>query len=161
MKPPKPNHSSVLIAKSSGIGMTNIYTEIGLKDAKGMLAKAKLTTKIGEFLRSRKLSKAKAARIIDIPLDQLTGLLEGRFRETPLADIKRYLKRLEIDEDPLAEDMSGYIGKLKWRKASFKFAHDDGTRKAIREHESGPGQSSKSVKAFLTDLNKMGRRGKL
>jgi len=103
-------------------GTTNVYADIGVKDAKGMLAKAGLATKIGEFLRSRKLSKAKAARIIDIPLDQITGLLRGRFRDISITQMKEYLKRLEIDEDPLAEDLSGYIGKLKWRKEHFKFA---------------------------------------
>jgi DNA-binding phage protein/predicted XRE-type DNA-binding protein len=102
-------------------GTTNVYVDIGLKDAKGMLAKAELAFKIDEFIRSQKLSRAKAARIIDIPLNQLIDLLRGRFRDISIAQLKTYLKQMEIDADPLAEDMSGYIGKLNWRKAHFKF----------------------------------------
>jgi|SRR5665213_649691 len=129
--------------------MANVYADIGVKDAKGMLAKAQLAFKIDEFIRSRKLSKIKAARTMEISQPQLGELLKGRFRETSIAQIKMYLKRLEIDEDPLAEDMSGYIGKLKWRKATFKFAPNDGTQKAIRELEQGEGRAFKSVKALM------------
>lgn len=157
MKSSRTPHSSSSKAPTpqlSVIRANNVYADLGLKDAKGMLAKAQLAFKINEFIRSRKVSKAKAARIMEISQLQLADVLKGRFRETSLAQIKRYLKRLEIDEDPLVEDVSGYIGKLKWRKAHFKFAPNDASRKSINELERDKGQSFKSVKAFTKNLNK-------
>jgi predicted XRE-type DNA-binding protein len=126
------------------MGSGNIYADIGVEGTKGMLAKAQLAFKIDEFIRSRKLSKTKAARIMDISQSQLAELLKGRFRETSIAQIKAYLKRLEIDEDPLAEDLSGYIGKLKWRKANFKFSPNDGTQKQSESLSRGKAGPSKT-----------------
>ena len=33
----------------------------------------------------------------------------------------------EIEEDPLVEDLTGYLSTLKWKKSHFKFAPKDAT----------------------------------
>jgi predicted DNA binding CopG/RHH family protein len=33
----------------------------------------------------------------------------------------------KVTDDPLAEDLSGYLGKLKWTKTKFAFAPKDST----------------------------------
>lgn len=143
-------------------GTANVYADIGVKGAKAMLAKAQLAFKIDEFIRSRKLSKIKAARIMELSQSQLTDILKGRFRETSIAQIKAYLKRLEIDEDPLAEDLSGYIGKLKWRKTHFKFKSPNAlTQKALADADAGKGLvRAKDATDLFDKLGPKGRPGK-
>ena len=73
---------------------SNIYTDIGVKDAKGMLIKAQLALEIGGIIQRRKLSQTKAAQLMGIHQPKLSELLRGRFRAISEAKMMECLTRL-------------------------------------------------------------------
>jgi predicted XRE-type DNA-binding protein len=73
---------------------SNIYADIGVKDAKGMLMKAQLAVEISEIIRRRKLSQTKAAQLMEIPQPKLSELLNGRFRGISESKMMECLTRL-------------------------------------------------------------------
>lgn len=73
---------------------SNIYADIGVKDADKMLMKAELAVEIGEIIRRRKLSQTKAAQLMGIPQPKLSELLRGRFRAISEVKMMGCLTRL-------------------------------------------------------------------
>jgi|GEM_PF-1045964 predicted XRE-type DNA-binding protein len=73
---------------------SNIYADIGAKDAEGMLIKAKLALEIGEIIRHKKLSQMRAAALMGISQPKLSELLRGRFRAISEAKMMACLTRL-------------------------------------------------------------------
>jgi predicted XRE-type DNA-binding protein len=61
-------------------GNTNVYADLGMADAEEMIVKAKLASKIGEIISSRKWSQQKAADLLGIPQSKLSKMLRGQFR---------------------------------------------------------------------------------
>jgi len=72
----------------------NIFAELGLKDAEGMLMKAQLAVEITKIMRRRKLTQVKAAELMGIPQPKLSELLRGRFRAISEAKMMACLTRL-------------------------------------------------------------------
>jgi predicted XRE-type DNA-binding protein len=60
-------------------GSANVYADPGRADAGEMLVKAQLASRIGDIIKSRKLSQAPAAEVLGIPQPKLSGLLRGQF----------------------------------------------------------------------------------
>lgn len=57
----------------------NIYADIGFANPNDMLVKAKLAAKIGDIIKSKRLTQEKAAEIVGIPQPKLSRLLRGDF----------------------------------------------------------------------------------
>jgi predicted DNA binding CopG/RHH family protein len=62
----------------------------------------------------------------------------------------------EIEDDPLAEDLTGYLSTLKWRKSHFKFAPKDATM-TIRMSKSLVDMVKKVAKKKGVKYNRMVR----
>jgi predicted XRE-type DNA-binding protein len=81
-------------------GSANVYADLGIVDAKEMLVKAQLATKIGEIIKRRKLTQIQAAELLGIPQPKLSNLLRGQFRgisETKMIDcLTRLGRNVEI-----------------------------------------------------------------
>src|SRR5207245_389387 len=58
----------------------NVYADLGYPDSESMLVKAQLAAKIGEILRRRGLTQARAAEILGLTQPKVSALLKGRFR---------------------------------------------------------------------------------
>ena len=70
-------------------GGGNVYADLGIANAGEMLVKASLANKIGEIVRNRKLTQARAAELLGIPQPKLSNMLRGQFRgisETKMID---------------------------------------------------------------------------
>lgn len=63
------------IEMSSG----NVFADLGLPDAEGMMVKAQLAAKIQQIIEARGLKQVDAASIIGIPQPKLSLLLKGQF----------------------------------------------------------------------------------
>jgi predicted XRE-type DNA-binding protein len=61
-------------------GSSNVYADLGMVDADEMLVKAKLATKIGEIIKSRKWSQQQAAEVLGLTQPKLSKMLRGQFR---------------------------------------------------------------------------------
>ena len=81
-------------------GSTNVYADLGYPDAGEMFVKAQLAAKIGEIIRSRKLTQLQAAALLGITQPKLSNLLRGRFRgisETKMIEcLTRLGRNIEI-----------------------------------------------------------------
>ena len=78
-------------------GSGNVYADLGRADADEMLVKAQLASKIGDIIKRRKLTQARAAEILNILQPKLSGLLRGQFRGISEAKMMDCLARLGRD----------------------------------------------------------------
>ena len=78
-------------------GSANVYADLGRADVDEMLVKAQLASKIGDIIKRRKLTQARAAKILNIPQPKLSGLLRGQFRGISEAKMMDCLARLGWD----------------------------------------------------------------
>jgi len=78
-------------------GSTNVYADLGMPDAEEMLVKAQLASKIGDIIKSRKLTQAQAAELLGITQPKLSGLLRGQFRGISETKMLECLTRLGRD----------------------------------------------------------------
>ena len=59
---------------------SNVYADLGFKDAGEMLVKAQLVVKIAEILRDRGWSQQEAATVLGLTQPKLSKMLRGQFR---------------------------------------------------------------------------------
>lgn len=78
-------------------GSTNVYADLGLPDTEEMLVKAQLASKIGDIIKSRKLTQAQAAVLLGITQPKLSGMLRGQFRGISETKMLECLTRLGRD----------------------------------------------------------------
>ena len=69
-------------------GSGNVYADIGLPDAKTMQAKAQIVASIHQFIGTKGISLAYAARLTGTPLDELNKLLVGQFQAHSLRELE-------------------------------------------------------------------------
>ena len=82
--------STIAIKKSNG----NVYADLGMADAQGMLVKAKLASKIGEIVQRQNLTQQQAALLLAMPQPKVTLLLRGQFRGLSEAKMLECLARM-------------------------------------------------------------------
>ena len=75
----------------------NVYVDLGMADADGMLIKAQLTTKIGEIIKDRNWSQQQAAKVLGMTQPKLSKMLRGQFRGVSEAKMLDCLTRLGRD----------------------------------------------------------------
>ena len=79
------------------VGSANVYADLGCNDAEEMLVKAQLASKIGDIIKRRKWTQARAAEVLGIPQPKLSGLLRGQFRGISEAKMMDCLAKLGRD----------------------------------------------------------------
>ncbi len=78
-------------------GSGNVYADLGYADSESMLVKAQLAAKIGEIVRHRALTQARAAEILGLTQPKVSALLRGRFRGISEHRLLECLTRLGRD----------------------------------------------------------------
>jgi len=78
-------------------GSTNVYADLGIPDAEGMLRKARLTSEIDKIIKARRWSQQQAAEVMGLSQPKLSELLRGRFRGISEIKVLAYLARLGCD----------------------------------------------------------------
>ena len=78
-------------------GNGNVYADLGLPDAGELLIKARLAVRIGELMKTRRLTQQAAADVLGISQPKLSGLLRGQFRGISEAKMLECLNRLGQD----------------------------------------------------------------
>jgi len=74
-----------MIEKGSG----NVYADLGVPNADGMMRKAELASKISEVIREKGWTQTEAARLLGMTQPKLSQMLRGQFRgisETRMLD---------------------------------------------------------------------------
>jgi predicted XRE-type DNA-binding protein len=84
---------SIKVERGSG----NVFADLGRPDAETHLLKSQLVTRIDVIVRERKLTQAKAARLMGVSQPDVSRLLAGSFREYSLERLFRMLQLLGQD----------------------------------------------------------------
>ncbi|GGE57162.1 hypothetical protein GCM10011533_07090 [Streptosporangium jomthongense] len=77
-------------------GSSNVYEDVGFRDADKMLVKAQLAAQIRNIISANQWTQAEACKILDLTQPKLSNLLNGKFRgisETKMLDCLTRLGR--------------------------------------------------------------------
>lgn len=75
-------------------GSENIFDDIGLPNVEEAMAKAKIAMKIYEIIKKKKLTQAKAAKILKISQPKVSLLIRGYLTDFSLERLLRFLNDL-------------------------------------------------------------------
>src|SRR4051794_7165426 len=89
----KSDEAPVPIEESGG----NVFADLGLKNPEELLAKAELVHRICEILAERKLTQARAAKLLGIDQPKVSALLRGRLDGFSTERLFRFLNALGRD----------------------------------------------------------------
>jgi predicted XRE-type DNA-binding protein len=79
------------------ISSGNVFADLGVPNPEEALAKAELASKIASLLRERKLTQAKAAKLLGIDQPKVSNLLRGNLTGFSLERLMRLLLLLGQD----------------------------------------------------------------
>src|SRR6516165_5453141 len=83
----------VPIERSSG----NVFADLGLKNPEELLAKAELVQRISDIIAERKLTQARAAKILGVDQPKVSALLRGKLEGFSTDRLFRFLNALGLD----------------------------------------------------------------
>ncbi|MCI0382827.1 MAG: helix-turn-helix domain-containing protein [Chlamydiae bacterium] len=75
----------------------NVFADLGLPNPEEALAKAKIAVKIHHIIKKKKLTQAKAAKILKISQPKISLLLRGYLADFSLERLLRFLNDLGQD----------------------------------------------------------------
>ena len=81
------------IKASSG----NVFADLGLKNPEELLAKAELVQRIADIIAERKLTQARAAKVLGIDQPKISALLRGKLDGFSIDRLFRFLNALGRD----------------------------------------------------------------
>lgn len=89
----KKSRRRIEIQESSG----NVFADLGLPNPEQELLKANLTLQIFRVIKARKLTQAKAGKILGIPQPHVSDLMRGRARAFSAERLMEFLTALGHD----------------------------------------------------------------
>src|SRR3954463_5779833 len=75
----------------------NVFADLGLKNPEELLAKAELVQRISDIIAERKLTQAKAAKLLGIDQPKVSALLRGKLEGFSIDRLFRFLNALGRD----------------------------------------------------------------
>jgi len=89
----KKRRGKVEYTESSG----NVFADLGIRNPEEVLAKASIASKIYDLIKEKKLTQAKAAKILRISQPKVSLLLRGYLTDFSLERLLRFLNDLGQD----------------------------------------------------------------
>ena len=83
-------------------GGPNIFADLGLADADSHFLKAQIVAEIYRLAHGRKLTQAKAGKLLGISQPEVSRLFRGQFREYSIERLMRFLARFDRDVEIVA-----------------------------------------------------------
>jgi predicted XRE-type DNA-binding protein len=78
-------------------GSDNIFRDLGLPNPEELLAKAEIASRISQAIRARRLTQARAARILDIDQPKVSRLLRGHLQDFSTERLLRFARLIGQD----------------------------------------------------------------
>lgn len=75
----------------------NVFEDLGLPDSEELLVKARLVSQICDIIKKKRLTQAKAAKILDIDQPKVSLLLRGKLSGFSIERLIRFLNALSYD----------------------------------------------------------------
>ncbi|MBI3126341.1 MAG: XRE family transcriptional regulator [Candidatus Tectomicrobia bacterium] len=82
-------------------GSGNVFADLGRPDAEAHLLKAELVAQIDQIIRQRRMTQARAAKLLGISQPDVSRLLRGHFRSYSMDRLLRFLTVLGRDVEIL------------------------------------------------------------
>jgi predicted XRE-type DNA-binding protein len=98
----KTNQGQETVEPSSG----NVFGDLGLENSQELLAKAELVGRIGDLIAERKMTQAKAAKLLGVDQPRISDLLRGRIDGFSADRLFRFLNALGNDVEILVRPAS-------------------------------------------------------
>jgi predicted XRE-type DNA-binding protein len=76
-------------------GSGNVFADLGLDGADGLLVRAKIGFHVYEALKSRGLKQREAAALLGVKQPEVSHLMNGRFSRFTIDKLLDFLKRLD------------------------------------------------------------------
>src|SRR5689334_19130951 len=89
-KPKKKHLGDIDYTESSG----NVFADLGIPNPEEAMAKAKIAMKIHDTIKKKKLTQAKAAKVLKISQPKISLLLRGYLKDFSLERLLRFLNDL-------------------------------------------------------------------
>ena len=96
-------------------GSNNVFADLGLPDAESLLAKAELARQIGEAIRERELTQARAAELMEVSQPRVSDLLRGRLDKFSLDALVGFLTRLRRNVTIIVSGTRSDVGHVRVR----------------------------------------------
>jgi predicted XRE-type DNA-binding protein len=80
----------------------NIFADLGFADADSHFLKAQIVAEIYRLTEIRKLTQAKAGKLLGISQPEVSRLFKGQFREYSIERLIRFLARFDCDVEIVA-----------------------------------------------------------
>jgi predicted XRE-type DNA-binding protein len=96
-------------------GSDNVFADLGLPDAEALLAKAELARQIGEAIRERELTQARAAELMEVSQPRVSDLLRGRLDKFSLDALVGFLTRLRRNVTIIVSGTRSEVGHVRVR----------------------------------------------
>ena len=81
------------VYESSG----NVFADLGIPNAEEYMGKSQLAVQVFKIIKSRRLTQAAAARMLDIGQPKVSALLNGRLDDFSMDRLFRFLNALGCD----------------------------------------------------------------
>ncbi len=94
-------------------GSDNVFADLGLPDAEALLAKAELARQIGEAIRGRELTQARAAELMEVSQPRVSDLLRGRLDRFSLDALVGFLTRLRRNVTIVVSGPRPEVGRVR------------------------------------------------
>jgi predicted XRE-type DNA-binding protein len=95
------------VTESSG----NVFADLGLPDADELMTKAKLALRIEQIMRERKLTQARAAKLLGVDQPKISALARGRLDGFSVERLFRFLNALDRDVEIVIRPTMSARGK--------------------------------------------------
>ena len=110
MKPRARTDSGARVERGSG----NVFADVGVPNADAHLLKADLASRIDAILRRRRLTQARAAKLLGLSQPDVSRLLAGNFQDYSLERLFRLLQALGQDVNiVIRKPRLGRSGRLR------------------------------------------------
>ena len=96
-------------------GSDNVFADLGLPDAEALLAKAELARQIGDAIRERELTQARAAELMEVSQPRVSDLLRGRLDKFSLDALVGFLTRLRRNVTIVVSETRSEVGHVRVR----------------------------------------------
>jgi predicted XRE-type DNA-binding protein len=89
----------------------NVFADLGLPDADELMTKAKLALRIEQIMRERKLTQARAAKLLGVDQPKISALARGRLDGFSVERLFRFLNALDRDVEIVIRPAMATRGK--------------------------------------------------
>src|SRR3954468_19651173 len=97
MRQDERKEASVKIEETIEPSSGNVFADLGLKNPEELLAKAELVQRISDAIAERKLTQARAAKLLGIDQPKVSALLRGKLEGFSIDRLFRFLNALGRD----------------------------------------------------------------